>query len=104
MQQIQVSRGKLSVRRQTKNLLPGELFIDYARGKKYDKTSNSYELYTYADGEVVKLGGQGVLSFIRELTTGELPTNPVQGGIYYVTEDIQIGDSNSNSSGKNVKE
>ena len=104
MQQIQVSRGKLNVRRKSKNLLPGELFIDYARGKKYDKNSNSYELYTYADGEVVKLGGQGVLSFIRELTTGELPTNPVQGGIYYVTEDIQIGDSNNSSSGKNIPE
>lgn len=104
MQQIQVSRGKLNVRRKTKNLLPGELFIDYTRGKKYDKNTNSYELYTYADGEVVKLGGQGVLSFIRELTTGELPSNPVQGGIYYVTEDIQVGDSNSNSSGKNIPE
>lgn len=104
MQQIQVSRGKLSVRRKTKNLLPGELFIDYARGKKYDKNTNSYELYTYADGEVVKLGGQGVLSFIRELTTGELPTDPVTGGIYYVTEDINIGAVINSSSGKDIPE
>lgn len=104
MQQIQVSRGKLSVRRKSKNLLPGELFIDYTRGKKYDTNTNSYELYTYADGEVVKLGGQGVLSFIRELTTGELPTNPVQGGIYYVTKDINVGDANNSSSGKDIPE
>lgn len=104
MQQIQVSRGKLSVRRKQKNLLPGELFIDYTRGKKYDKDTNSYELYTYADGEIVKLGGQGVLSFIKEIKGNSLPTNPVTGGIYYVTEDIQIGEANNSSSGKDIPE
>lgn len=104
MQQIQVSRGKLSVRRKQKNLLPGELFIDYTNGKKYKSGNQTYELYTYADGEIVKLGGQGVLSFIKEIGEGTLPTNPIQGGIYYVTKDIQIGEANNSSSGKNLPE
>lgn len=104
MQQIQVSRGKLSVRRKQKNLLPGELFIDYTNGKKYKSGNQTYELYTYADGEIVKLGGQGVLSFIREIEEDTLPTNPIQGGIYYVTKDIQIGEANNSSSGKNLPE
>lgn len=104
MQQIQVSRGKLSVRRKQKNLLPGELFIDYTNGKKYNSPNQTYELYTYADGEIVKLGGQGVLSFIKEIEGNSLPTNPVTGGIYYVMEDIQIGDANKSSSGKDIPE
>lgn len=104
MQQIQVSRGKLSVRRKQKNLLPGELFIDYTNGKKYKSGNQTYELYTYADGEIVKLGGQGVLSFINEIEGDRLPTNPIQGGIYYVTKDIQIGEANNSSSGKNLPE
>lgn len=104
MQQIQVSRGKLNVRRKQKNLLPGELFIDYTNGRKYKSGNQTYELYTYADGEIVKLGGQGVLSFIKEIGGASLPSNPIQGGIYYVTEDIQIGEANNSSSGKNLPE
>lgn len=104
MQQIQVSRGLLSVRRTQSELLNGELFVDYKRGEKYDSTdASSYELYVGVDGSPVKVGGQGVLSFIRQIDDDKLPTNPVEGGIYYVTKEIQL-ETGKNSSGKDLAE
>lgn len=107
MQQLQTSRGKLSVRRKVSELLNGELFIDYTNGKKYDTEglTNSYEMFVGVDGAAYKIGGQGVLSFIRALDAGEgLPKNPVSGGIYYVTEDINLSDEKNSSTGKDYPE
>lgn len=108
MQQIQISRGKLNVRRGVEELLNGELFIDYTRGKRYDSTdANSYELFAGVNGQTIKLGGQGVLSFIRatdeELDGDGLPKKPVTGGIYYISKDIQLK-SDKDSSGKDTPE
>ena len=107
MQQIQISRGKLEVRRKTSSLLNGELFIDYSNGAKYDGDDQSYELYAGVDGQAIKLGGQGVLSFIRatsaKLDGTGLPSSPVAGGIYYVSSDIELKDT-KDPSGKNNPE
>lgn len=93
MQELQISRGKLSVRRMVQELLPGELFVDYSRGAPYDTKTNSYELFvgTKEDGPI-KIGGQGVLSFIGKIEGKDLPEKPVAGGIYYVTQDIELND------------
>lgn len=105
MQQIQITRGKLEIRANHKALLNGELFLDYTHGKKYDEKNLTYELFAGCNGEAIKIGGQGVLSFIRALDENEgLPTNPIKGGIYYVTNDIQLGDGHNTVSGNDVPE
>lgn len=101
MQQLQISRGKLNIRLENKELLPGELFLDYTHGVKYDEENKTYELYAGCNGENIKIGGQGVLSFIREIES--LPSDPIQGGIYYVTKDINLK-SNSSSTGQDIPE
>ena len=109
MQQLQISRGKLEVRRKLSSLLNGELFIDYTNGEKYDDAgnTNSYELYAGIDGQAIKLAGQGALSFIRatstELDGTGLPVNPVAGGIYYISNDIELK-YEKDPSGKNNPE
>ena len=105
MQQLQISRGKLEIRAGHEPLLNGELFLDYTHGKKYDSSNLTYELYAGCNGEAIKIGGQGVLSFIRPTLPGEgLPSNPIKGGVYYITEDIQLGSSNNNSTGTDTPE
>lgn len=105
MQQLQISRGKLEVRARHKALLNGELFLDYTHGKKYDDKNLTYELFAGCNGEAIKIGGQGVLSFIRALGENEdLPENPIKGGIYYVTHDIQLGDGNNTIGGTDLPE
>ena len=101
MQQLQISRGKLDIRLNNKELLPGELFLDYTHGVKYDEENKTYELYAGCNGENIKIGGQGVLSFIREIES--LPSDPIQGGIYYVTKNINLK-SNSSSTGQDIPE
>ena len=105
MQQLQISRGKLEVRALHKALLNGELFLDYTHGSKYDDKNLTYELFAGCNGEAIKIGGQGVLSFIRALDANEnLPTDPIKGGIYYVTHDIQIGNGNNTVGGTDIPE
>lgn len=105
MQQLQISRGKLEVRAQHKALLNGELFLDYTHGKKYDDKNLTYELFAGCNGEAIKIGGQGVLSFIRALGENEdLPSDPIKGGIYYVTHDIQLGNGNNTVGGNDIPE
>ena len=105
MQQIQITRGKLEVRAHHSNLLNGELFLDYTHGEKYDQSNNTYELYAGCNGKAIKIGGQGVLSFVRELGENEdLPENPIYGGIYYVTHDINLHDRSNDVGGKELPE
>ena len=105
MQQIQITRGKLEVRAHHSNLLNGELFLDYTHGEKYDQSNNTYELYAGCNGKAIKIGGQGVLSFVRALGEREgLPENPIYGGIYYVTHDIDLSDSSNDVGGKELPE
>ena len=105
MQQLQISRGKLEVRAHHKALLNGELFLDYTHGKKYDTENLTYELFAGCNGEAIKIGGQGVLSFIRALGENEnLPTDPIKGGIYYVTHDIQLGNGYNTIGGNDIPE
>lgn len=103
MQQLQIARGLLGARRNIKELANGELFIDYTNGGK--DNSNTYELYAGINGTPVKLGGQGVLTFIGEITDGRLPDDPIAGGIYIVKEkDIQLSNEQNNNTGKNHPE
>ena len=86
MQIIQIARGEIAAREEQEKLYAGELFLNNVSGR-------TYELYVGTDGVggKVKIGGDGVLTPTDSIT--ELPEHPVEGALYYIEEDIFLGEN-----------